>query len=145
MAFDSDEQGNLWGIARLEFDGAYFIRASAGQWHDMQYWYSEYKFDSPYIFKYMGDLYMISRRNLSGKFARKPQKFKNNLVDYSFRKKTTALFRLDTLNKNLEHLLDFGTTGDCAFPGVQQISDNEFIVLDYSCNIQKRKKVLCEF
>jgi hypothetical protein len=140
MAFDVDDRGDLWGIARLEFDGAYMMHAKAGQWNQMEYWYSEYKFDSPFIFKHLGDFYMISRRNLSGKFARKPQRYKHNLVDYSFRKKTTALFKLDTCNHTLLHLQDFGTTGDCAFPSVQKISENEYLVFDYSCAIDKRPK-----
>lgn len=140
MAFDIDSKGDLWGVARLEFDGAYMMHAAAGQWEKMEYWYSEYKFDSPYIFKHQGDFYLISRRNLSGKFARKPQRYKNNLIDYSFRKKTTALFRIDTSNHSLIHLHDFGTTGDCAFPSVQKTGENEYLLLDYSCAIDKGKK-----
>jgi hypothetical protein len=140
MAFAFNLAGDFWGVARLEFDGAYIINAKKDSLDKLEYWYSKYKFDSPLMFEHNSDFYLISRRNIKGVYAKNNKKYTGRLISYSFSRKTTALFKLDTLNKSLIHIKDFGTTGDCAFPSIQKVSENEYIVLDYSSNIKKKRK-----
>lgn len=141
-AFVFAGNGDLWGITRLEFDGSYIYHADKDSLHKWETWWSPHKFDSPNAFVHKGMIFIIARRNLDGdgKFYRKDKKYKKNLVRYSFRKKTTALYVLDTTNKAMIHIKDLNSTGDCAFPGIAQINDSTYHVLNYSSNIKKRKK-----
>lgn len=134
--------GDLWGVTRLEFDGAYIFHADKDSLHRWTTWWSPHKFDSPIMFTHKGHILLIARRNLDGdgRYYRKPGKYKRNLVRYSFRRKTTALYVMDTTNKALIHIKDFDSTGDCAFPGIAQINDSSYHVLNYSSPIHKRKK-----
>lgn len=139
-AFVFDDAGDLWGIARLEFDGSYIYHAPKDDIATWETWYSPHKFDSPIMFTNRGRIFVIARRNLDGPFYRKDKKYKKNLLRYSLKKKTTALYQLDTENKTLIHIKDFKSTGDCAFPGIAQINDSTYYVLNYSSNIKKRRK-----
>ncbi|MFT4969659.1 MAG: hypothetical protein ACI9O4_001408 [Chitinophagales bacterium] len=135
-----DEHDDIWGVARLEFDGSYIVHASKEDYSKFEFWHSPYKFDSPILFTHQGKHYLIARRNLDGPLVHKEGKHKHNLVRYSFKKKTTALYLLDTENKSIVHIKDFNSTGDCAFPGITKINDTDYFVLNYSSNIDKRKK-----
>lgn len=142
-AFVFTDDGDLWGITRLEFDGAYIFHADKDSLHKWETWWSPHKFDSPIAFMHKGMIFIIARRNLDkkgGEFLKGEGKYKKSLVRYSLRKKTTALYVLDTTNKALIHVKDFNSTGDCAFPGIAQINDSTYHVLNYSSNINKRKK-----
>lgn len=142
-AFVFNEQGDLWGVSRLEFDGSYIYHAKAGNLAEWETWWSPHKFDSPIMFMNQGRIFLIARRNMDkkgGEFFKKEGKYKKSLVRYSFRKKTTALYVMDTENKALLHIKDFNSTGDCAFPGIAPITDSTYHVLNYSSNINKRKK-----
>jgi hypothetical protein len=134
--------GDLWGISRLEFDGSYIVHAKRDSIDKWEKWWSPHKFDSPLMFIHNGLIILIARRNLDGdgKFYRKEGKYKKNLVRYSLHKKTTAVYVMDTLNKTLLHITDLKSTGDCAFAGVARIDNNTYHLLNYSSNINKRKK-----
>lgn len=134
--------GDLWGVSRLEFDGSYIVHAKKGSIDKWEKWWSPHKFDSPLMFIHNDLIVLIARRNLDGdgKFYRKDGKYKKNLVRYSLHKKTTALYVLDTVNKALLHIKDLNSTGDCAFAAVAKIDNNTYHLLNYSSNINKRKK-----
>ncbi len=134
--------GDLWGVTRLEFDGSYIMHAKKDSIDKWEKWWSPHKFDSPLMFIHNGLIILIARRNLDGdgKFFRKEGKYKKNLVRYSLHKKTTAVYVLDTVNKALLHIKDLKSTGDCAFAGVAKIGNNTYHILNYSSNINKRKK-----
>jgi hypothetical protein len=140
--FVFDSIGNIWGISRLEYDGSYIFRGDKDSIYKWKLWYSPYKFDSPMLFNHEDNLFLLSRRNLDGDgiYYRKPEKYNRNLIRYSLTKKTTSLFQIDTTIKNLVHILDFNSTGDCAFPGIIKTSDSTYIMLNYSSNINKRNK-----
>jgi hypothetical protein len=116
------------------------VHAKSSDYTKFEYWYSPYKFDSPLIFKHNGKIYLIARRNLNGPFVQKEEKYKSNLLKYSLTKKTTALYVIDTDNKAIIHVMDFESTGDCAFPGIAPINENEFYILNYSSDIHKKEK-----
>lgn len=134
--------GDLWGVSRLEYDGSYIYHASKDSIHKWETWYSKHKFDSPLMFVHNGVPYLIARRNLDGDgtYYRKDKKYKKNLIRYSLNRKTTALYALDTAAKALVHVMDFPSTGDCAFAGITPINDSTYYVLNYSSNIHKRPK-----
>ncbi len=137
--FVFDSIGNIFGIARLEYDGSYIFYGTKDSLDQFEYRYSEYKFDSPLLFEHNKQFYLLSRRNIDGKFVKK-KKHKKNLIRYSMKRKTTSLFRVDFSNHCLIHLLDLGTTGDCAFPAIVKKNKDEYYIIDYSSNIKKKKK-----
>lgn len=134
--------GDLWGVSRLEFDGSYIYHASKDSLYKWHTWYSKHKFDSPIMFVHNGVPFLIARRNLDGDgtYYRKDKKYKKNLIRYSLNRKTTALYALDTAAKSLVHVMDFPSTGDCAFAGIAPINDSTYYVLNYSSNIHKKPK-----
>ncbi|MDX2001947.1 MAG: hypothetical protein SFW35_05930 [Chitinophagales bacterium] len=145
--FEFDCSGNLWATVRLEGKGAYIAYADKDSLYNWQLFPCNDKYDSALMFTHDDDIYLISRRNHDGSnFAKAPkwmpyalaQKF--NLVSYSFSKKVTALFKLDKNQKLLTHVLDFPSTGDNSFPAIVGISDSSYIMLNYSSDIEGRKK-----
>lgn len=140
--FIFDHQGDLWGVARLEFDGAYLFHAKK---EDLSRWdtiYSPFKYDSSLLFEHDSTLYLIARRNLDGdgRFAKNPKKPKKNLLRYSLTKKRTALFRVRKEPMQIEFLIDFPSTGDNAFPGIAKIDQNTYLMMNYSSDIHKKEK-----
>ncbi|MDZ4846054.1 MAG: hypothetical protein SH857_10955 [Chitinophagales bacterium] len=144
--FIFDKQGNLWGTVRLESQGALIVTADhddLGNWCTNS---TKYKYDSALMFAQGDDIYVVSRRNVDGEMAKAPEKLgqntkeKYNLIRYWLTTKKTALFKLNKDNMELEHLLDFPSTGDTAFPGIAQIDERTFLLLNYSSNIQDKNR-----
>lgn len=140
IEFIFDDQEDIWGIARLEFDGSYIVHAKKGDYTNFEFWYSPHKFDSPLLFSHKGNIYLVARRNLKGPLVRKKGKHKSNLVKYSLTKKTTSIYLLDTQNKSIKLIKDFNATGDNAFPAISIKNNNEYYLLNYSSDINKRRK-----
>ena len=144
--FEFDKAGNLWATVRLEGKGAFIAYAdkdSLGKW---KLYPVDDKFDSALMFTHDDDIYVISRRNLDGNFAKAPlwwpyffrQKF--NLVSYSFSSKVTALFKLDKKCMALEHVVDFPSTGDNSYPALVTLTDSTYMMLNYSSDINGKSK-----
>jgi hypothetical protein len=95
------------------------------------------------MFKHNGQIYLLSRRNLDGDFGKSPKWMpyklaqKYNLIRYSITAKVTSLFKLNTATKEMEHVLDFPSTGDNAFPAVVKMDDNKYMMLNYSSDFTK--------
>ncbi len=141
--FIFDESGNIWGVARSEFDGSYTFFASKDSLDKWKVKHSIFKYDSSLIFEDEGDIFLVARRNMDGdgRYVRKPNKPRRNLIRYSFTKKKTAIFKLDKVAMEWEHLKDFKSTGDTAFPGIAQNKDKSgYILMNYSSDITKREK-----
>jgi hypothetical protein len=143
--FIFDKQGNLWSTVRLEGSGSYLCFASKDSLDKWSKKFSKLKYDSALMLDQGDDIYLISRRHLKGyatqvEFPDKKQRRKN-LIRYSFSKKVTALFRINKEKMEVEHVMDFPSTGDTAFPGVARRDDSSYYVLNYSSNIHKRKKI----
>lgn len=143
--FIFDKQGNIWSTIRLEGSGSYLCFASKDsidKWHSK---FSKLKYDSALLFENGDDIYLISRRHLKGnatetEFPDKKQRRKN-LIRYSFSKKVTALFKINKEKMDIEHVMDFPSTGDTAFPGIAAKDSSTYYVVNYSSNIHKRKKI----
>lgn len=144
--FEFDADGNLWATVRLEGIGAYVAFAHRDSLHAWQLYPTKKKYDSACMFRHGNDIYVLSRRNLDGDFAKTPKwvpyRFsqKYNLIKYSITAKVTALFKLNTATKELDHVLDFPSTGDNAFPAVVKIADDRYMMLNYSSDFTKGPK-----
>ena len=142
--FDFDRAGTLFGVVRLEGYGALIVRAekdSIDKWHCVK---TKYKYDEPLLFEHKDEIYLVSRRNLDGPCDRakegKKSRRMHNLIRYSFTKKCTTLFKLNKNDLTLSHIMDFPSTGDCSFPAIQKVNETDYILMNYSSDITKRKK-----
>ncbi len=143
--FIFDKQGNIWSTVRLEGSGSYLCFASKDSIDKWSKKFSKLKYDSALMFEKDDDIYLVSRRHIKGnateiEFPNKKQRRKN-LVSYSFSKKVTALFKINKEKMEIEHIMDFPSTGDTAFPGIAKKDDSTFYILNYSSNIHKRDKI----
>lgn len=144
--FIFDSEGTLWATVRLESEGSLIAcadKGSPGEWYVN---YSKYKYDSALMFCHDEDVYVVSRRNVDGTMAKAPRwlpeniREKYNLLKYWVTTKKTALFRLNRSTMELDHIMDFPSTGDTAFPGIVQMDENNFLLMNYSSNIHDKKR-----
>ncbi len=143
--FIFDRLGNLWGTIRLEGAGAQVVfahRDSLDRWHCFP---TRDKYDSALLFCHRDQIFLISRRNLDGPSERGqilPPKLRRNynLVRYSVTRKCTALWLLEPHTKSLVHIMDFPSTGDTAFPGILDLGNGAYWLLNYSSDIHGRSK-----
>ncbi len=143
--FIFDKEGNIWSTVRLEGSGSYLCFASKDSLDKWTKKFSKKKYDSALLFSKGDDIYLVSRRHLKGdatqvEFPDKKQR-RNNLIRYSFTKKATALFKINKEKMEIEHIMDFPSTGDTAFPAIADKDENSAYLLNYSSNIHKRKKI----
>ena len=143
--FIFDKQGNIWATVRLEGSGSYLCFASKDSIDKWTKKFSKLKYDSALLFSKDDNIYLISRKHLKGnateaEFPDKKQRRKN-LIQYSFSKKVTALFKINKDKLEIEHVMDFPSTGDTAFPGIAPKNDSTFYLLNYSSDIHKRDKI----
>lgn len=144
VAFEFDTDGSLWAVTRNEDGddsgfGSHVCHAEAatlGQW-DCSHSDPE-RYDSPEMFRHGNEIYLVARRDIGGPYDEGldelsflERKFQY-LVDYSFRPKRTALYRIDKQNFRVEHLFDLPGAGDTAFPSVQQTGPHSFVLANYT-------------
>ncbi|MBK9327844.1 MAG: hypothetical protein IPM95_00735 [Sphingobacteriales bacterium] len=143
--FIFDHSGNLWATVRLEGSGSYLCYASKDSIDRWKVKFSKLKYDSALLFEYGDAIYLISRRHLKGDATKveipDDKQRMQNLIRYSFSKKVTALFRINKEKMEIEHIIDFPSTGDTAFPGIAPRDENSFYLLNYSSDIHKRDKI----
>jgi proteasome lid subunit RPN8/RPN11 len=140
--FIFDDNGDLWGTVRLEFQGSFITYAS----HDnLSCWQSKFdrrKFDSALMFKHGKNIFVVARRNVDGDFAKFPRWLpkslhnKYNSVRYMLCTKRTALFLLDKEKAQLIHLFDLPGKGDTAFPAIAPIDENSYLLMNYSNDVE---------
>lgn len=142
--FIFDREGNLWATVRIEGSGSYLCYApkdSLGHWRKK---FSKTKYDSALLLEHGGEIYLIARRHLKGdatpvEHPDKKQRRKN-LLRYSLSRKVTALFRINREKMEIEHITDFPSTGDTAFPAVAPRDSSSYFLLNYSSDIHKAPK-----
>jgi hypothetical protein len=136
-AFEFDAAGDLWAVTRNEDGdasgfGAHLCTAPSdqlGQW-DCPEQSDPERYDSPEMFRHGDDLYLVARRDIGGPYG--PA---GNIVAYSFRPKRTALYQIHTDERRIEHLFDFPSAGDTAFPAIRRYSAHEFYLANYTSPI----------
>jgi hypothetical protein len=143
--FEFDQQGNLWATIRLEGSGSYVAFAHKDSLHIWKTVFSKKKYDSALMFNHQNEMYVVARRHLKKNGDATPcenpkhRQRRRNMVRYSFSRKRTALYRLDTVNFQLIPIQDFPSHGDNAFPGIAKIDDNSYYLLNYSNKIYTKK------
>jgi hypothetical protein len=135
VAFEFDADGSLWCVTRNEDGdasgwGAHVCHAPAD---DLAAWdcperADPNRYDSPELFRHGDDLYLVARRDLGGVFGAEG----GDLVAYSLRPKTTALYRIDRQRRAVEHLRDLPGAGDTAFPAVRRTGPHTFLLANYT-------------
>ena len=144
--FIFDAKGNLWGTVRLESEGAYLVKSKANNISEWALRKTGFKYDSALLFLYKDEVYLVSRRNIEGEMDKAPRKapyaFRKsyNLTRYSLTPKVTAIFRLDKEKMEMIHVLDIPSTGDTAFPGIIDLGNGRFWLLNYSSDLGGRPK-----
>jgi hypothetical protein len=145
--FIFDKSGCLYSVVRLESNGSLVCRADRCEIPRWKYKRYKHKYDSSLLFEHNNDIYLIARRNVPGEMDRvKSRKSEThgrirNLVHYWFSSKRTALFKLDKENLSLEHLFDFPSNGDNAFPAIVKLDSNQYWLMNYSSDIKKKNKI----
>ena len=147
--FTIGDDGTLFSVIRNEAGddtgwGSKVCRASAS---DITQWTCRYdprKYDSPYMFWYDGEAYLIGRRNVTatGNFdlmtrtlSRTSQAVRY-LLDYSSRPKRCAVWRYDQASDRIVFITDLPSRGDTCFPAVVRGDrDGDFAVYNYSSDI----------
>ena len=144
--FIFDKSGNLFATVRLEGTGALICSADGRCLYNWKKIRLKTKFDSALLFEHKDDIYLISRRSLDGdidKLKNRTNETKRrarNLIRYSITRKVTALYKLDKKELSVTHILDFPSTGDTAFPGISQVDEDNYVLMNYSSDIHGKKK-----
>lgn len=153
-AFEFDRKGNLWAVTRLEDGDAsgfgshvvFASKDSLGKWEFPRE--ADPKcYMSPKMFRHRDEMYLIARRQLGKKPFGKTARHKsmrtqrlNNWLGYSLTPKTTALFKINQAQRKVEWVMDLPGAGDTAFPSIQRLDTNRFLVANYSSPTNYRKK-----
>jgi hypothetical protein len=145
VGFEFTEDGVLWGVTRNEDGddtgfGSHVV--SSTNWGADPWKFpsvsNKNRYDSPRMFRHKKDIYLVARRDVGGPFwqasAHLPFNIQKwlNLIQYSFRKKRTALYKIDQSTKQVKYILDFPSAGDNAFPSIIQKDTDTFLIANYS-------------
>lgn len=98
------------------------------------------KLDSPYLFMWDGEPWLIARRSLSrsGRYGIAPHRIPGtiairvNQLAWSLSRKRSALWRLDPDRSSVKWVADLPSRGDTSFAGVIERSDGSLLVADYT-------------
>ncbi len=140
------DDGTLVAVTRDEAGDAEFgfgskiCRAEAG---DLGNWTCKpdpKKYDSPLVFRHQGDVWLVGRRNVTedGNYdlgadelslADQADKYE---VDYSFKPKRCALWKVDPDDLAVTFVTDLPSRGDTCFASELQKSDHLFTIYNYS-------------
>ncbi len=144
-SWELDLDGRLWAVLRNEDGddtgfGSLLCTAPPGQlapW-DCPSTSDPERYDSPRMFRHGADLYLVARRDIGGPFDQGDdeldlhEKRRRYAAAYWDRPKRTALYRINTEDHRVEHLLDFPSAGDTAFPSIVQTDAHTFVIANYT-------------
>jgi hypothetical protein len=143
-AFEFDETGSVWGVARDEHGdatgfGAHLATApSAGSVWQFPASADPRRYDSPKMIRHGKDLYLIARRDVGGPYDLGlnflPFDVRKDLylALYSARPKRTSLYSIDRSARTIDWIFDFPSNGDTAFPAVWRTGAHTFLVANYT-------------
>jgi hypothetical protein len=147
-AFTSDDDGNLYTVVRNEAGddsgwGSSVCFAPAAEWTNWDCVNDPKKYDSPVMFTYDNEVYLIGRRNVTedGRYDQDfgPALLRNitNQLDYVTRAKRCSLWRYVKSEQRVAFVLDLPSKGDTCFPSViNGKAEGEFVIYNYSSDIQ---------
>jgi hypothetical protein len=98
------------------------------------------KLDSPMMFLWDGEPWLIARRSLarSGRYGFAPRRLPGpvgirvNQLGWSLSRKRSALWKLDARRSSIERVADLPSRGDTSFAGVEHCADGSLLVADYT-------------
>ena len=133
-AIEFDREGGLWVVTRNEDGDAtgfgshvcYAPPDALSAWECPEVSDPE-RYDSPELFRHEDDIYLVARRDVGGPYG--PE---GDILAYSDRPKTSALYRLDRDARTVVHLMDLPGAGDTAFGAIQQLDDHRFLLANYT-------------
>ena len=153
IAFEFNSNGDLWGVSRNEdgdksgFGSHLFFagRDSIDQWQIVST--TKNIFMSPRMLRHGDDIYLIARRNKGSlPFGFMPKIFPRfmqrafNWLKFSASAKTTALYKINKKQKQVEHIVDLPGSGDTAFPAIRRLDKNSFLIANYTSDINKKNR-----
>ena len=145
VAFEFDAEGNLWAVTRNE-DGdstgfgshvCFAPKDALSEWECSEHSDPE-RYDSPDMFRHGDEIFLAARRDIGGpydegrddlSFAEQKSKY---LMDYSFRPKGSALYRINREQRRVEKVLDLPGCGDTAFMSVRRLDTHSFLLANYT-------------
>jgi hypothetical protein len=139
------DDGSILAVARNEAGdadgyGMKICRAEADSIGDWTCASDPKKYDSPLLFTHRGTVWLIGRRNLteSGHYdlmhteGSEEDKSLAYQYDYWQNPKRCALWAIDPETLEVHHALDLPSRGDTCFPEMVELSEDEFLVYNYS-------------
>ncbi|MFO0660280.1 MAG: hypothetical protein U0165_10685 [Polyangiaceae bacterium] len=153
--FDFDDRGDLYAVIRNEGGevvdgdskfGSKICRAKKDNITKWECAYDRRKYDSPKVFAYQGQIFLIGRRNDTedGYFdlyddpsSPDPDcsfEATQNGIEYSKAKKRTSLWQVDRVNLTVRYMMDLPGWGDTCFPStlVDETNPARLFVYNYS-------------
>jgi hypothetical protein len=144
------DDGTLFAVARNEAGdetgfGSKVCRAAAGSMTTWSCKSDPRKYDSPRMFWFDGEAYLVGRRNLSPtgdydleEIRDRPlgERWFKNQIDYKNWPKRCALWRYVQSEDRIAFVADLPSRGDTCFPAVLEgNAPGEFVIYDYSSPI----------
>ncbi len=133
IAVSRNERGDDTGF------GSKICRAEAGSLGDWECVNDPRKYDSPLLFRHQSTIYLIGRRNLNetGHFDLGEEGDWEDLglgyqLDYWSHPKRCALWTVDPDSLEVEWVLDLPSAGDTCFPGLVQVSEQDYLLANYT-------------
>lgn len=146
--FALDDRGALHAVIRNEAGdasgfGSHICGAPEGALSRWRCKSDRRKFDSPRMFSWDGEIYLLARRNVSpdGAFDRdgpfRLWRAIRNQLAYVTTGKRCTLWRFDRSKQSIGFVLDLPSRGDTCFPAVVESTDrSQLAVYDYSSPIE---------
>lgn len=145
-AFAVDGDDRLWAVVRNESGddsgwGSKLCYSPPGDYSDWTCVSDPRKFDSPLVFSYEGEIYLVGRRHLTpdghydlGYHDQTPtEQVIRYQAAYSQSPKRCALWRADRAERRVRFMLDLPSNGDTCFASILPLETlGEFAIYDYS-------------
>ena len=133
-AIEFDAEGGLWVVTRNEDGDAsgygshvcYAPPDALSEWECPESTDPE-RYDSPELFRHGDEIYLVARRDIGGPYG--PE---GDILAYSDRPKTSALYRINQTARAVEHVMDLPGAGDTAFGAIEQLGDDRYLLANYT-------------
>lgn len=141
-----DGAGDLYVVCRNEAGdaegfGSRICKAPRGELSRLTCTHDSRKFDSPLLFTYGAEIFLIARRNLTVTgdydiYRDYPYRLRLllNQLQYWSEKKRCSLWVLDQRNLKFSFVLDLVSRGDTCFPSILWKDEHELEVYNYTSN-----------
>lgn len=154
IAFGGD--GALYAVARNEAGdedgfGSKICRAPKDDWTNWTCQTDKKKYDSPLLFSYKGEVYLVGRRNVSdtGNYDLElndqdlthAQKLAKYQLDYWSKPKRCSIWLVRRETLTVELIKDLPSKGDTCFPSIIERENGSFQLFNYSSDIDGEDRI----